>query len=182
MAKETGSCVYMRILFPRHFLKTVEQRVHHDDIRLETVNARGDDQIEGRGAPEAVPQTQKAVCREPAYKFKKVRPRQAGNPVPINFPRLFGAPGGGSTDSDILDALRIEMNLAIMTPRQSLEQFGQGAFRAVAAIHERRNYGQAQISESNEGQAAREQRRQIERQAQARATGIAPPGEATNRR
>jgi hypothetical protein len=109
-------------------------------------------------------------------------PRQAGNPAPIDFPRLFGSPGSGSADSDILDALRVEMNLAIVTPRQSLEQFGQGTFGAVAAIHERRNYGQAQISESKGGRAARQQRRQIERQGQAWATGIAPLAGATNRR
>jgi len=102
--------------------------------------------------------------------------------MPEDSPRFFGALSIGSADGDVLDALRVEMNLAMVALRQSLEQLGQGTFGAVAAIHERRNYGQAQISESNGGWAARQQRRQIERQAQAWATGIALLGEATNRR
>jgi len=181
-AEESHLHACIRIFVLRHFLKTVEQRVHNDDISAETVNAWGQDKIEWRPVQEAVAPAQKAVSRDPANEFNKMWPRQTGDSMPEDFACFFDALSIGSADGNVLDALRVEMNLAMVAMRQSLEQLGQGTFGAVAAIHERRNCGQAQISESNGGRAARQQRHQIERQGQAWATGIARLGEATNRR
>jgi len=140
-AEESHPHACVRIFVLRHLLKTVEQRVHNDDISTETVNAWGHDKIEWRPVQEAVAPTQKAVSRKPANEFDKMWPRQTGDFMPEYSTCFFSALSIGSADGDVLDALGVEMNLAMMALRQSLKQLGQGTFGAVAAIHERRNYG-----------------------------------------
>ena len=50
--------------------------------------------------------------------------------------------------SEVLDALRIKMNFAMVVARESFEQFGEGTLRTVLTVYERRNDGQPQVSAS----------------------------------
>jgi len=147
--KESRSYIRARVYFLRDLLKTVEQRVHYDDIRAKSINTWGDDKIEWRSAQEAVAPAEKAVCRDPADECEKMWPRQTGNSMPEDCPCLFGALGIGRADGKIFDTLRIEMNLATVALRQSLEHLCKRAFCTVAAIDKRRNHGEAQISGSS---------------------------------
>ena len=51
-------------------------------------------------------------------------------------------------EDEIVDTLGIKMDFTAMVPREALQQFGKGAFRAVAAVHERGDDGQPQVSAS----------------------------------
>lgn len=135
--KESRLDVCVRIFFLRDLLKTVEQRVHDDDISAETVNARGQDKIESRSAEEEVAPAEKAVCREPADEFKKMWPRQTGDSMPEDCSGLFGALRIGRANGKIFDTLSVQMNLAMVALRQSLEHLCKRAFGAMTPIHER---------------------------------------------
>ena len=49
---------------------------------------------------------------------------------------------------EILDTLRIKMNFATVISGEPFQQFSQCTFGAVAAVHERRNDSQPQVSAS----------------------------------
>ena len=123
--------------------------MYHDDVGTESVNAWRKDQIERRRARQAMAPEQKAVRRHPGDESEQMRPRQTGNSVPEDYAGVFGATDIGLAGDDILDLLRIKMNFAVVLPRQTFEQFRESALGAMAAIDERRNNGESQVSRSS---------------------------------
>ena len=49
-------------------------------------------------------------------------------------------------DLQIVNPLRIEMNLMAMALRKPFDNFSKGAFRAMAAVNKGREYGDAQVN------------------------------------
>jgi hypothetical protein len=45
--------------------------------------------------------------------------------------------GRGTDECKILDALGVKMDFALAIARETLEEFGEGALRSVAPVHER---------------------------------------------
>jgi hypothetical protein len=41
------------------------------------------------------------------------------------------------TDGEILDAIRVEMNFAVVRARKTFQQFGKSSLRPMTAVHER---------------------------------------------
>lgn len=69
--------------------------------------------------------------------------------VPEDGSFASSIPGGRIVKRHIFDALGVDMDFASIFLGQTVYQFGDGALRAVAAIDERRNNGDAQVSVSS---------------------------------
>jgi hypothetical protein len=57
----------------------------------------------------------------------------------------------GMIHREILDAICVEMNFALVCTRKTIEQLGEGTLRAMTAVDERRNNSEAQVSASTFG-------------------------------
>ena len=103
--------------------------------------------------------------------------------VPQDGARACGSRGIRVIQDDILNTLRIEVNLAMITARQALEKFRERALRAMTAVYKRGNHGEPQVSESNGCQLGRLERRpRIARKALVLADETRCPARAKDRR
>src|ERR1700724_3144452 len=64
--------------------------------------------------------------------------------VPQEGARACGSRGIRVIQDDILNTLRIEVNLAMITARQALEKLRERALRAMTAVYKRGNHGEPQ--------------------------------------
>lgn len=136
-------------VFAGDLLKATEQHVDHDDISAESVNAWGEDKIEGRRSRKAAAPAKDAVQRYPDDKCKKVRAGKTGDSVPEDYAGVFNARCIGRAEGNFLDTLRIKMNFAMVLLRQAFEEFRKRPLGTMTAIHEWRNNREPQISGSS---------------------------------
>ncbi len=64
-------------------------------------------------------------------------PWDGRNLVPEDASRSGSENTAGMIDREILDAIRIEMNFAVVRVRKTLQQFGESSLRPMTAVHER---------------------------------------------
>src|SRR5215472_7572885 len=100
---------------------------------------------------------------------------------------------GSFVKGEIVDALGVKMNFAMIIAGEALEQFGESTLRTVAAVHERRDDGKTQVSASRKekdngiakklaASATLLARRRIARRRRGWAGGTRCPEAATDRR
>lgn len=77
-----------------------------------------------------------------------MRARDCGDLVPEDCPGFAGTRHVGVVKGELFNALREKVNFAVIDERQAIEEFGEGAFRPVAAIDKRGDDGDTQISGS----------------------------------
>src|SRR5215470_12721231 len=131
-----------------------------------------------------------------------MRPGNCGDLVPEDgaaFLRALGQRAAGfrarrqSVKSEIVDALGVKMNFAMIIAGEALEQFGESTLRTVAAVHERRDDGKTQVSASRKekdngiakklaASASPSERRRTARRRRGWAGGTRCPEAATDRR
>jgi hypothetical protein len=66
-----------------------------------------------------------------------MRSRERGNFVPEDASGSRRENIAGMTDREIFDAIRVEMNFAVVGARQSFQQLGKRALRPMTAVHKR---------------------------------------------
>ena len=66
--------------------------------------------------------------------------------MPENAAGIRGSESRGSLQGKIFDALGVKMNFAVVIAGETLKKLCEGAFRAVAAVNERGDDGEAQVS------------------------------------
>ena len=132
--------------------------MNNNNIRVQAVDSRRQDEIDGGAAQESINVANTPICNKPPNKANKVRAANGGNLVPEDRADRFVVSSIWRLYLKIRDALRIEVYFAMMPSRQSLEQLGQGAFGAMAAIDERGNNRESQVSGSSGGPTAAQPR------------------------
>jgi hypothetical protein len=66
-----------------------------------------------------------------------MRSRSGGNFVPEDASGSRRENTAGIIDREILDAIRVEMNFAVVGARKTFQQFGESSLRPMTAVHER---------------------------------------------
>jgi hypothetical protein len=66
-----------------------------------------------------------------------MRSREGGNFVPEDASGSGRENAAGMTDREIFDAIRVEMNFAVVRTRKSFQQLGKSTLRPVTAVHKR---------------------------------------------
>ena len=79
-----------------------------------------------------------------------MRPGESRNLVPENPARSLPRTNGWVIDGEILDTLSVEMNFTALVARKAFEKFGERTLRAMAAVDERRNDREPQVSLSTD--------------------------------
>ena len=133
------------------FLQPAEQGVNDDDVRIQTINSGRQDKVERKAAEDAVPPSKKAICKHPTHKLDEMGPGNRRTFVPNDAAGLAGVQEFAGSERKVVGTFRIEMDCAVIVAGQAFEQLGEGAFRAVPAVNERRNNGQPQVSDSRNG-------------------------------
>jgi hypothetical protein len=82
-----------------------------------------------------------------------MRSRNRRHAVPEDGARLFWIKTAGAVE--VLDALGIQMNFAVVGADETLKQLGEGTLGAMPAVNEGRNDGEPQVSESTHEDFAR---------------------------
>src|SRR5882724_955952 len=135
----------------REFVEPVEYGVNDDDIGIPTIDAWRQDQVERETAENTMRPAKKVIGDHPTQKSYQVRTGNRGDFVPNQDSTLGGALCFAIGQSQILDALGVEVDFAVIVVCQALEKFRESAFGAVAAVDEGRNNGQPQVSGSRDG-------------------------------
>ena len=66
-----------------------------------------------------------------------MRSGDRGDFVPEDAPRSGRENTAGIIDREIFDAIRVEMNFAVMRARKAFQQFGESPLRPMTAVNER---------------------------------------------
>jgi len=123
--------------FLRKFAKPMEKDVNKDHISVWRINSGGQDEIEGSTTEKSVRPTPQAIEIKPAKKLQQMRSRHGGNFVPEDASGSGRENTAGMIDGEILDAIRVEMNFAVVRARKAFQQFGKSPLRPMTAVHER---------------------------------------------
>jgi hypothetical protein len=81
-----------------------------------------------------------------------MRARNGRNLVPENRARSLHTSSSRAMQDEVRDTLGIKMNFTMLFVREVFEQFGESALGAVAAIDERTNDCEPQVSASTGGE------------------------------
>jgi len=117
-------------------LKTLEERVNEDDVRVQAVDSRRKNKVEPQSMDHAIPGTAERIQEEPGDKLEEVGAGHGRNPVPEDRSGLVRGSGTGLGKREALDMLGVEMNFAMVLAGEALEEFGKRALRAMAAVNE----------------------------------------------
>jgi len=80
-----------------------------------------------------------------------MRPGKRRNFVPNDAAGLGGVRQFAASEREVVSTFRVEMDCAVIVTSQAFEELGEGTFRAMPAVDERRNNGQPQVSDSQNG-------------------------------
>lgn len=129
-----GACETFR---SSKFPEPMEQSMNKDDVRVETVDSGRKNQVAANAADPAIPAAANRIQKKPAKKLQQVRSRDGGNFVPEDASCSGRKNTSGIVDSEILDAICVEMNFAVVRARKTFQQFGKSTLRPMTAVHER---------------------------------------------
>src|SRR5690242_16199383 len=102
----------------------MKKRMDQDDVRAKATDTRRENEIEMQPVNDAIPSAAGCVQKQPEQELHQMRSRNGGHLVPDN---PAGFPSAGNSlraESQILDALRIKMNFAMVDAGEAFEQFG----------------------------------------------------------
>jgi hypothetical protein len=124
-------------LFARQFLETMEEGVNEDDVSVQTVDSRRKNKVEPQSVDQAIPRPAEGIEEEPRDELKEVGTWRGRDFVPEDRSRLLRDVDTRLSKREAFNALGVEMNFAMLMAGEALEQLGQSAFRAMAAVHKR---------------------------------------------
>jgi hypothetical protein len=126
----------MEVLFVRKFPEAMEKRVNDNDVGVQTVNSGRNDKVEAKSADPAIPGAADRIQEKPGEKLQEMGARDGRNSVPDDRPGVLRVCDSRLSQSKALNALGIQMNLAMLFTREAFEQFGKRALCAMPAINE----------------------------------------------
>jgi hypothetical protein len=109
-----------------------------DDVGVWGINPGRIQKVERISTEAHVKPTEAAIREVPPKELNEMRPRNGGNFVPNDetSSRRPRSGNGRIADSEIANSLRIEMDFDAMIECETLEEFGDYAFRSVLAVNE----------------------------------------------
>jgi len=119
------------------FPEPMEQSMNKDDVRVETVDSGRKNQVAANAVDPAIPAAANRIQKKPAKKLQHMRSRDGGNFVPEDASGSGRESASGIVDREILDAICVEMNFAVVCVRKTFQQFGKSTLRPMTAVHER---------------------------------------------
>src|SRR5271157_4636254 len=126
----------------------MKDNVHEDEIGVGGIDAGRKDGVEAEMTKPPVEQAAESIGKHPEEKCKQVRGGQTGNAMPENALAGILFAICKRCDLQIVDPLRIEVNLMAVAFRKPFDDFGKGALCAMAPVYERREDGDAQVKSS----------------------------------
>jgi len=111
--KKTGLC-RIADLFAGKFLEAMEERVNDDDIGVQTVNSRREDQVESKPLEPAIPCARKRIQKKPGKELQEMGTGNGGNFMPEDRSGFVCAWDTCLIHEKVVDALGKEMNLAML--------------------------------------------------------------------
>jgi hypothetical protein len=133
-SKKPGSSGCLCLLSSK-FSQAMKERVHDDDVRVETIDSRRKDEIEAQSAYPA-PSPTKRIKHNPEQELQYVRTGNRRHLVPGDA-ALPCAVRGGVAGDKFLYALGIKVNFATVIAGEAFQQFSECALCAVPAIYKR---------------------------------------------
>jgi hypothetical protein len=134
--KRTGLC-RVRLLIARKFLEAMEERVNNDNIGIQTINSGRKNEVEVNSVDPAISCAADGIQEKPGEELQKMGTGNGGNFVPDDDAGVLRVCDAWWNQGETFNALGIEMNLAMFLARETFQQFGEGTFRAMAAIDKR---------------------------------------------
>ena len=113
--------------------------VHEDEVGIGGVDTGRKDGVETEMMKPPAGPAAESIGKHPKEKCEQVRRGQTGNAMPENTPAGILFASCKRCDLQIVDALRIEMNLMAVAVRKPFDNFGKRALRAVAAVYKGRD-------------------------------------------
>jgi len=136
LPEKPGSC-RIDTCFPSDLPETVEEHVDNDNIGVQTVNSRRNDEVELKSMNPAAPRAHNPIQKKPGKKLQKVGTRDGRNFMPKDSAGIPRACGGGLRQRETFNALGVKMNLAMLVAREVLQHLGESTLGAMPAINER---------------------------------------------
>jgi hypothetical protein len=128
------------VLLARQLLETMEERVDEDDVRVQRVDSGRKNEVEPESADQAIPGTAERIQEKPSDKLQEMGTGHGRNFVPEDCSGVLRESNPWLTKRlakrEILNALGVEMNFAMVLAGEAFEKLGKGALGAMAAVHE----------------------------------------------
>jgi len=140
LPKETGLCRIVSF-FAGKFLEAMEECVNDDDIGVQTVNSGRNDKVEPKSLEPAIPRTRDRIQKKPGKESQEMGTGNGGDLMPEDRAGFLCAWDTWLSNGKTINALGVEMNLAMLFTREALQQFGKRALRPMTAVNEGRNDG-----------------------------------------
>jgi hypothetical protein len=119
------------------FLEPMEQGMNDDNVGVEAIDSGRKNEVEAKSVDGAIPGAAKRVEKKPGNKLQEVGTRDGRNFVPEDGAGILRTGGDKRTKCEIVDALRVEMNFAMLSARETFKELGESALSAMAAVHKR---------------------------------------------
>jgi hypothetical protein len=124
------------VFFESKVPQAMEERVNDDDVGVQTIDARRNDEIETKTTDAAIPRAEERIQKNPGQESQEMRTGDGRNFVPGDGPGAWRVCDAQLSNDKALDALSIEMNLAMLFVSEALQHLGEGALRAMRAVNE----------------------------------------------
>jgi hypothetical protein len=125
----------LRLFVAGKFQEAMEKSVNDDQIRVETIYPRRENEIKAQSMSPSIPSATNGVQKKPAEKLQEMRTRDARNSMPNDPARICRPHGRGAVECKVLDTLGVKMDFAMLVARETLEKFGERALRAMAPVN-----------------------------------------------
>lgn len=117
------------------FQEAMEKSVNDDQVRIETINSGRENEIKEQSMSPSIPSAANRVQKNPCEKLQEMGTRDGRNSMP-NDPTGICRPHRESTrECNVLNTPGVKMDFALLVARETLEQFGDSAFRAMAPVN-----------------------------------------------
>jgi len=124
------------VFFVCKFPEAKEERVNDDNIGVQTVDSGGKNEVEAKSMDPQIPCARKRIQEQPGEESQEMGTGNGTNFMPDDRSGALRPRNAWVSQCKVFDALGIEMDFAMLVVCEALEQFGEGALRAVPAINE----------------------------------------------
>jgi len=133
-SEKLGPCRIVDLIV-RKVLEATKERVNDDDIGVQTINSRRKKEVEAKSMNPPIPRVADRIQEKPREELEEMRTGKRRDFVPNDHTGVLRACDAWWGKRKVLNALGIEMNLAMLVAGKAFQHFCKGAFRAVAAVN-----------------------------------------------
>ena len=114
----------------------MEERMNDDHVGMQTVNPRRKEKVKPESTEPAIPGAENGIQQKPGKELQEVRTGNGWNFMPNKDAGVRRVGGPGQSKREAFDALRVQMDFAMLIANKPFQQFGKGTLRAMPAINE----------------------------------------------